>query len=79
MGFTCFSQIALSSGDINSTNLSCFSYFSTKTYVVGAQKNSLNERVLFGSKTSVKIHICENYYNFTLKCFYYLDLCYMTV
>ena len=25
-----------------------FSYFSTKTYVVGAQKNRLNETVLFG-------------------------------
>ena len=26
-----------------------FSYFSTKTYVVGAQKNCLNETVLLGS------------------------------
>ena len=36
-----------SSGDINSSNLSCFSYFSTKTYVLGSQKNRLNETVLF--------------------------------
>ena len=30
-----------------------FSYFSTKTYVVGIQKNSLNETVLLAPKTYV--------------------------
>ena len=30
-----------------------FSYFSTKTYVVGTQKNRLNETVLLSTKTHV--------------------------
>ena len=32
-----------------------FSYFSNKTYVVGTQKNCLNETVLLSTKTSVKL------------------------
>ena len=31
-----------------------FSYFSTKTYVVGTQKNRLNETVLLGIQKYVK-------------------------
>ena len=30
--------------------LSCFSYFSTKAYVVGTQKNRLNEMVLLSTQ-----------------------------
>ena len=30
-----------------------FSYFSSKTYVVGSQKNGLNERVLLSTQTHV--------------------------
>ena len=44
-----------------------FSYFSTKTYVVGTQKNRLNETVLLAPKTYVKTEEYENIYNFTLK------------
>ena len=29
-----------------------FSYFSTKTYVVGAQKNRLDEKVLLGTQNT---------------------------
>ena len=32
-----------------------FSYFSTKAYVVGTQKNRLNEMVLLSTKTYVKV------------------------
>ena len=32
-----------------------FSYFSTKIYVVGTQKNRLNETVLLNTQTYVKI------------------------
>ena len=32
-----------------------FSYFSTKTYVVGTQKNRFDETVLLSTKTYVKI------------------------
>ena len=35
-------------------NAKLFSYFSTKTYVVGTQKNCLNETVLLSTKTYVK-------------------------
>ena len=46
-----------------------FSYFSTKTYVVGTQKNRLNETVLLSIKTYVKTDGNENIYIFTLKNF----------
>ena len=53
MGFMfCDLHVSLnnpSSGDISSSNLPCFSYFSTKTYVVGTQKNRLNETVLLST------------------------------
>ena len=50
-----------------------FSYFSTKTYVVGTQKNHLNETVLLSTQNNDKIDGEENVYNFTLKCFVYLN------
>ena len=51
-----------------------FSYFSTKTYVVGTQKNHLNEMVLLRIQTYVQTDGLENIYNFTLKNFVYLNL-----
>ena len=50
-----------------------FSYFSTKTYVVGTQKNRLNVTVR-AHKTYVEIDGSENIYNFTLKNSVYRDL-----
>ena len=50
-------------------------YFSTKTYVVGTQKNHLNEMVILSTKTFVKTDGLENIYNFTLKNVVYLNLC----
>ena len=51
-------------------------YFSTKTYVVGTQENRLNETVLLSTKPYVKTDEQENIYNFTLKDFVYLNLCF---
>ena len=45
-----------------------FSYFSTKTHVVGAQKNRLNETILLSTKLYVK-----TIYNFRLQIFVYLN------
>ena len=36
-----------------------FSYFSTKTYVIGTQKNRLNEAVLLSTKSHVQIEELE--------------------
>ena len=44
-----------------------FLYFSTETYVVGTQKNCLNETVLLSTQDLVKTEIQENNYNLTLK------------
>ena len=53
-----------------------FLYFSSITYVVGTQKNRINETVLLRTKkTNVKIDGQETMYNFTLMKFPYLDLC----
>ena len=49
------------------------SYFSTKTYVVGTQKNRRNETVLLSTKLKVKSDDLENIYNFKLKKCVYLD------
>ena len=51
--------------------------FSTKTYVVGTQKNRLNETVLLSILlyTYVKTDGYENIYNFRFKSFVYLNLC----
>ena len=51
-----------------------FYYFSIKTYVVGTQKNRLNETILLSTKTYVKTDGQENIYKFTLKFFAYLNL-----
>ena len=55
------------------------SYFSTKTYVVGTQKNLLNETVLSSTKNicanSAKIYGYENINNFMRILFVYLNLC----
>ena len=51
-----------------------FSYFSTKIYVVGTQKNRLNETVLFSTQTYVKMDGLENIYNCTLNDFVHLYL-----
>ena len=48
-----------------------FFYFSTNTFVVGTQKNRLNET----PKTYFKIDREENINNFTLKNFVYINLC----
>ena len=53
---------------------SAFSYFSTKTYVVGTQKNRLNETVLLSTQNICSIDSEENIYNFTLKMFVLLNL-----
>ena len=48
-------------------DISCFSYFSTKTHV-GTQSNCLNVRVLLSiQKKIVKSDGIENIHNFTLK------------
>ena len=44
-----------------------FFYFSTKTYVMGTQKNRLNETVLLSTKTHVKTDGQETNRNFMLK------------
>ena len=46
--------------------------FLNQTYVVGTQKNHLNETVLLSTQTYVKSDGQENIYNFTLKKFIYL-------
>ena len=52
-----------------------FSYFSTKTCVVGTQKNRLNVTVLLITQNiTAKTHKLENIHNFTFKDFVYLDL-----
>ena len=50
-----------------------FSYFSTKTYVVGTQKNRLNETILLSTHNICKNDGEENINNFTLKIFVYLN------
>ena len=52
-------------------NKKIISYFSSKTYVVGTQKNRLNETVLLSNQTYVKTGEKENIYNFTLKNVYF--------
>ena len=47
-----------------------FSYFSTKTYVVGAEKNRLNETVLLSTQKYVQNNGLVNTYNLTLKIAY---------
>ena len=42
--------IAITGPQIKVCNRKLFSYFSTKTYVVGTQKNPLNETVLLSTK-----------------------------
>ena len=52
------------------------SYFSTKTYVVGTQKNHLNETVLLSTQNICLNDGYENICNFKIKKkFSYLDLC----
>ena len=51
-----------------------FSYFSTKTYDVGTQKNCLNEMILLRAKTNDKIDGLKIIYNFSLNNFIYLNL-----
>ena len=46
-----------------------YSYFSTKTYVVGTQKNRLNETVLLSTKTHDSNDGLKNIYNFISKKF----------
>ena len=48
-----------------------FSYFSTKTNVVGTQKNRLNEMVLLSTQN--KLMGKKIFYNLTLKNFVYLN------
>ena len=43
---------------------SCFSYFSTKTYVVGTHWKHLNETLPMSTTTNVFIQKCEKYCNF---------------
>ena len=50
-----------------------FAYYLTKTYVVGTQKNRLNETVLLSTQNTCLNSWVENNYNFTLKN-PYLDL-----
>ena len=53
-----------------------FLYFSSKTYVVGTQKNRLNETVLLSTQnTCLNWWVRKNYNNFMLIKFPYLDLC----
>ena len=56
-----------------------FSYFATNTYVVGTQKNRLNETVLLSNKTYAKNYEKENIHNFTLKVFVYINLWFIDV
>ena len=58
-----------SMGDINSSNLSCFSYFSTITYVVSTQKNCLNEAVLLSTQNLCLNCRVRKYLQFYAKCF----------
>ena len=51
------------------------SYFSTKTYVVGTQKNRLKETVLLNTQTYFKADGLEDIYNLTHKKCVYLNLC----
>ena len=53
-----------------------FSNFSTKTYVVGTQKNGLNETVLLSTQNICLKWRIRKYHNFdiTLKMLAYLDL-----
>ena len=46
-----------------------FSKFSTETYVVGTQKNRLNETVLLSTKKYANNYGYENIHNFMLKMF----------
>ena len=48
------------------------SHFSTKTYVLGPQKNRRNETVLLSTKLYVKSDVEENVNDFTLKNCVYL-------
>ena len=48
------------------------SYLSTKTYVVGTQKNRLNETFLLSTKTYVKTDKLENIHYFTFNIFFIL-------
>ena len=52
-------------------------YFSIKTYVVGTQKNRLNETVLLSTQNKCLNRWVKNNYNYTLKKIPYLDLCYI--
>ena len=47
-----------------------FSYFSNKTYIVGAQRNRLIETIFLAPKTFVKIDGFKNIYNFLLNFFF---------
>ena len=49
-----------------------FSYFSTNTYVVGSQKNHLDEMVLLSTQTYVRTNGQDN---FILKKYVSLNLC----
>ena len=51
-----------------------FSYLSSKTYVVGTQKNRHNETVLLSTKKYDKTDRLENIYKFTLKHLVYLNI-----
>ena len=53
---------------------SYFSYFSTKTYVMGTQKNRLNETVLLSAQIYVKTDRSKDMNIFTLKIFVHLVL-----
>ena len=51
-----------------------FSYFSTKTYVVGTQKNRLNETVLLSTQNTCLTLWVRKYSQFYAKIFVYLNL-----
>ena len=46
-----------------------FPYFSAKTYVVGTQKNRLDERVILSIQNTCLNSWIKNNRNLTLKCF----------
>ena len=59
---------------VKSTYSKLFPYFSTKAYVVGAQKNRSHGTVLFSTQNMLKLVGKKKSYNFTLKIVYLLYL-----
>ena len=55
LGPSCLQRLLASGLQIRERNKKLFSYFSTKTYVVGTKKNRLNEKVLLDTH-----NICLN-------------------